>query len=184
MREWKANPVKTLDDSASKQPSNIANTSGLSPTLRRNARARQTRSSGQPARLLVKPALRACERGDLLSAIEALRGVLALPRSEEAAPPPPSRRAVTIAKFAQLTGYSARHVRSLLARGTLPQDAIIGSGRSKRILIERGLEAMRTREPTLAPAHAPDSVRAAGAEYVKRRGRLRIVKGGSNDDRA
>jgi hypothetical protein len=145
--------------------------------------SRHRPASAQPARLLIKLALRACERGDLVSAIEALRGVLALPRSEEGAPPPPSRRAVTIAKFAQMTGYSTRHVRSLLARGTLPQDVVIGTGRSKRILIERALDAMRIRGPAAhAPVGTPDSVRAAGAEYVKRRGSLRVVKGGANGD--
>jgi hypothetical protein len=91
-------------------------------------------SKAQPAKLLIKLALRACERGDTETAAEALRGVLALPPPpSERVAAPPSRRAVTLAKFARIVGYSARHLRGLLARGVVPADAVIGSGRSKRI---------------------------------------------------
>ena len=132
---------------------------------------------GSPARLLIKLAIRACERGDTEAAIEALRGVLALPKSEET-PTPPSKRAVTLAKFAQVVGYSTRHLRALLARGVLPADSIIGAGRAKRILVDRALDALRGR----SQAQAPDSVQNAGAEFVRRRGRLRVVNGGDPDD--
>jgi hypothetical protein len=126
----------------------------------------------------VKLALRACERGDTEAAAEALRGVLALPASERA-PTPASRRAVTLAKFALMVGYSTRHVRSLLARGVLPSEVVIGCGRAKRILVERALEALRgSQQHQEAP---PDSVQAAGAAFV-RRGRLRVVRGGANGD--
>jgi hypothetical protein len=131
-----------------------------------------------PTRLLLKLALRACERGDTEAAAEALRGVLALPKSERAPAPPVSQRAVTVAKFASIVGYSTRHVRSLLADCTVPADAVIGSGRARRILVQRALEALRG---TQGPK-APDSVQAEGAAFVRRRGRLRVVQGGAQDE--
>jgi hypothetical protein len=140
--------------------------------------SRPRASNTQPTKLLIKLALRACERGDTETAAEALRGVLALPSPpSQPAPAPPSRRAVTLAKFARIVGYSARHLRSLLSRGVVPADAIIGSGRSKRILVERALEALRGREH----AEAPDSVQAEGAAFVRRRARFRVVKGGASE---
>jgi hypothetical protein len=134
-------------------------------------------NSQRPKRLLLKLALRACERGDAEAAAEALKGVLALPESERAHTPP-SRRAVTLAKFASMVGYSTRHVRTLVARGVVPEDAVIGSGRASRILVERALEALRAR----GKVSSPDSVEEAGAAFIRKRGKLRVVQGGGGDE--
>src|SRR5215468_5997473 len=126
---------------------------GAPPTSRRGkalnvldaVRVDARRKPDRPARLLVKLALRACERGDAEAAAEALRGVLALPESDRA-PTPASRRAVTFAKFASMVGYSTRHIRTLITRGVIPSDAILGAGRAQRILVERAIEALRVAE--------------------------------------
>jgi hypothetical protein len=111
------------------------------------------------------------------AAAEALRGILALPESERTQTPP-SRRAVTFSKFASMVGYSTRHVRTLVARGAVPADAVIGSGRAKRILVERALEALRAR----GNISAPDSVEEAGAAFIRRRGKLRVLQGGAGEE--
>jgi len=129
--------------------------------------------------LLLKLALRACERGDAEAAADALRGVLALPKSDRAPAPPASTRAVSVAKFASIVGYSARHVRTLLADGTVPPETVIGSGRGTRIIVQPALEALRRKKQK----ETPDSVQAEGAAFVKGRGRLRVVQGGVTDAR-
>jgi hypothetical protein len=140
-----------------------------------NGAAHAPANRDRPARLLLKLALRACERGDPDTAADALRGVLALPDSERA-PTPASRRAVTLAKFAGMVGYSVRYVRAKIRLGVIPADALIGSGRATRILVERAIEALRAGESRAAP----DSVQAEGAAFVRRRSRLRVVQGGSD----
>jgi hypothetical protein len=115
------------------------------PALAPDALVKHLEGHTRPARLLLKLALRACERGDTEAAAEALRGVLALPASERA-PTPASRRAVTLAKFALMLGYSTRHIRGLLARGVVPSDAVIGAGRAKRILVERAVDGRESRQ--------------------------------------
>jgi hypothetical protein len=157
---------------------------GAPPTSRRGkalnaldaSRTDAGRKPDRPARLLLKLALRACERGDAEAAAEALRGVLAFPESDRAATPA-SRRAVSLAKFAAMVGYSTRHIRTLISRGVIPSDAILRTGRAQRILVERAIDALR-----VAERDAPDSLQAEGAAFVRRRSRLRVVPGGAGND--
>jgi hypothetical protein len=64
-------------------------------------------------------------------------------------------------------------VHHLIKRGEIPAEAVIGGGRGQRILIEQALEALRA-----AGSAAPlvlDDIEREGAEYIRRRGRLRVV---------
>lgn len=81
--------------------------------------------------------------------------------------------AVSIGEAARRLGYSSKHVRGLIKRGALG-DAVIGSGRSTRIVVALALEALRdgvvAREPRDAVEH----------EYAawKRRESMHVVNGG------
>lgn len=126
----------------------------------------------RPALLLIKLALRACERGDTEGAAQALRGAVAI-EQDDASPTPPRLRAVTIAEFAKLLGYSAKHVRTLIARGDIPADAVLGRGKGTRLVVDLAVDALRGsrragREPN-------DEIERAGAEYVRRRARFSLL---------
>ena len=123
--------------------------------------------------LLIKLALRACERGDTEGAVEALRGVLALDQTPAPARAASAPRAVGVVAFAGQFGYTSKHVHHLIKRGEIPAEAVIGSGRGQGILIEPALEALRA--PGSAAPPVVDEIEREGAEYIRRRGRLRVI---------
>lgn len=125
-------------------------------------------------RLLLKLALRACERNDPEGASEALRAALALePATTASSSVVP--KAMSIGALAALLDYSPRHVRTLIADGEIPAEAVLGRGRGTRVLLEPAIEALRTsRAGRRAPA---DHVEREGLEHVERR-RHRRSRGG------
>lgn len=133
-------------------------------------------ASGSPTlswRLLVKLALRACERNDPEGASEALRAALALEAA--AAPSPAALKAMSIGALAALLGYCPRHVRTMITEGEIPAEAVLGRGRSTRVLVAPAIEALRSsRARTRLPA---DDVEREGLEHVERR-RQRRSRGG------
>ena len=127
----------------------------------------------KPALVLIKLALHACERGEVDIAAEALRGLLAM-KEEEPKPAALDTRAVSSTEFAEMVSYSARHVWGLIARGVIPQEAVLGRGRSRRILIAPALDALRASGKVVA---APvDEIAREGAEHVRKRARWRVVR--------
>lgn len=124
-------------------------------------------------RLLIKLALRACERSDTEGASEALRAALAL---DVAAPPALAvPQAVSIGELADLLDYSPRHVRTLIAEGAIPAEAVLSHGRGTRVLLEPAIEALRSsRGGSQLPV---DDVEREGLEHVERR-RHRRSRGG------
>jgi len=126
-----------------------------------------------PQLLLIKLALRACERGDTEGSVAALRGVLALDPTPAPARGVSAPQAVGVIAFARQFGYTPKHVHHLIKRGGIPADAIIGSGRGQRILIEPALEALRAAGSAAPPILG--EIEREGAEYVRRRGRLRVI---------
>ena len=105
-------------------------------------------------------------------AAQALRGVIAIP---EEARPATEPRAVTKAAFAAIDSCTREHVAHLMKRGEIPSDAVLGSGRGQRVIVDAAIAALR-RKPTSDSPHA-DCIEAAGAAYVRRRRQLRIVRG-------
>ena len=123
------------------------------------------RSPTPPCVLLLKLALRACERNDPEGASEALRAALAL--EPVAAPSSDAPLAVSIGKLAKRLDYSPRHVRTLIAQGEIPVEAVLGRGRGTRVLVEPTIEALRnSRAGSRPPA---DDVEREGLEHVERR---------------
>lgn len=143
-----------------------------------------------PAALLIRLALRACESGHPETAAEALRGVLAMGvaspaarASEVAQAPQVAVRAVRVPELARLLGYSVRHVRNLLSKGAIPADAVLGAGRATRVLVDRAIAALAQRDPRRG--RSPLEAEAEGAELARRRSALRVVRGeGCSPDRA
>ena len=125
-----------------------------------------------PKLVLLKLALRAAERGDAEGAAEALRGVLAMgddaPRAEG------ELRAISMGELAEMLGCTPEHISHLVKRGEIPPEAVLGRGRGTRIIVNAALEALR-RQPQAKKAG--DSIEAEGAEYVRRRSTLRVVRG-------
>lgn len=103
---------------------------------------------------LIKIALDALDRAtpNLPLAIGALREIAGA-TPEPVASASNQLEAVSIGEAARRLGYSTRHVRSLIRRGALG-DAVIGSGRSTRIVVSRALEALRDGVVASEPADA------------------------------
>lgn len=118
------------------------------------------------SRLLINLALRACERGDPDGAAEVLRAVLASDKAM-VTPAPALSRAVTVTELAPLLGYSARHLRTLIERGAIPPDAVLGRGRARRVFVDAAIDALRLagRKERI---HA-DEIERDGAEHAARR---------------
>lgn len=115
--------------------------------------------------LLVKLALRACERNDPEGASDALRAALALDTA--ASPTSAMPQAVSIGELAELLDYSPRHVRTLIAQGAIPAEAVLARGRGTRVLLEPAIEALRS---SRAGIRLPlDDVEREGLEHVERR---------------
>lgn len=114
--------------------------------------------------LLLKLALRACERNDTEGASEALRAALAL--EPVSAPSSAVPKAVSIAEMAALLDYSPRHVRTLIAQGEIPAEAILSHGRGARVLVEPAIEALRSSRTRSRPP--ADDVEREGLEHVER----------------
>lgn len=131
-----------------------------------------------PRALLLKLALRACERGDTEAAAEALRGVLGMVESEPA--PRGELRAVSRSHFAAMLGATPEHVGHLIKRGEIPADALLGKGRGLRIVVDAALAALKHGKPAPTQSAEPttgDAVEDEGAQYVRRRSALRVVRG-------
>lgn len=125
-------------------------------------------ASGSPTpswRLLLKLALRACERNDPEGASEALRAALALEPVTAASSTVP--KAVSIGKLAKLLDYSPRHVRTLIAEGEIPGEIVLSHGRGTRVLVEPAIEALRSSRAGSRPP--VDDVEREGLEHVERR---------------
>lgn len=123
--------------------------------------------------LLLKLALAACERGDAAGAAEALRGALAL-RTDPPRTHAPLSQAVSTTQFAQMLGYSPRYIRQLVVREVLPKEAVVGSGRARRILVDRALEALRHTRGDY------DDIANEGADHVRRKAKM--PRGSTNGD--
>jgi hypothetical protein len=141
--------------------------------------------AAQPTPLLLKLALRACERGDSEAAADALRGVLAMEASG-APPAPEAVRAVSLKELARILGYSDRHVRSLRKKGIIPADAVLSSGRGTRILVDRAIQGLRAndrspRQRDYEPVQR-DQVETEGVEFVRRRNGLRVMTNAASTD--
>jgi hypothetical protein len=134
--------------------------------------------AAQPSSLLLKLALRACERGDFEAAADALRGVLAM-EAVGAPPVPEAVRAVSLKQLARILGYSDRHVRSLRTKGIIAADAVLSCGRGTRIFVDRAIQGLRADDcPPRIRDHAPlqrDQVETEGVEFVRRRSGLRVI---------
>jgi hypothetical protein len=122
------------------------------------------------AETMLKLALRLAERGDAEGAAEALRGVLAM----RAEPQPNATQLVSQKVLASILGCSGRHVRDLEARGQLPEDACIGSGKAKRYIVPVVLAALGKRVVAADPI--ADEARAD----MQRRSQLRALPGGAS----
>ena len=125
-------------------------------------------SASSPTVVLLKFALRAVERGDAEGGAEALRAVIAIHHDQ--APTPAKAQvvgphALKTAKFAALIDATPRHVRNLIASGVLKT---IGQGKGKRILVAESMAALSERETS--------SLEDEGAEYVRRRNALQVVR--------
>jgi hypothetical protein len=118
--------------------------------------------------VLLKMALRAAERGDAEGAAEALRGVLAMGSDAEATSATTTADAVTVPAFARVAGYSGKHVRTLLRRGDIPAEAVIGRGRATRIRVDLALAALRP--------GGVDAIARDAEDYAAGRARLRVVR--------
>jgi hypothetical protein len=125
--------------------------------------------------VLLKLALASCERGDAIGAADALRAVLALPDDAQSPAPTSPARAVARGELATILSCTPEHVSHLIARGDIPSIAVLGSGRGLRILVDVALDALRCR-PTTHNGSA-DTIETEGAEYIRRRGALRVVRG-------
>lgn len=115
--------------------------------------------------LLVMVALRACERNDPEGACEALRAALALETAAQPAPGMP--QALSVGALAELLDYSARHVHAKIAQGEIPAEAVLGSGRGTRVLVEPAIDALRRSRVGSRPPL--DDVEREGVEHVERR---------------
>jgi hypothetical protein len=122
---------------------------------------------------LLKMALSALERP--LPNIELARGILRdLAGSDDAEPARPSElRAVSIAEAARRLSYSAKHLRELIKRGALG-DAVIGSGRGTRVIVEVAVQRLADRGTS---PRRTDEVEAAGERWAARNG-MRVLSGG------
>ena len=120
------------------------------------------------AETMLKLALRLAERGDADGAAEALRGVLAM--RAELAPVAPSLASQK--QLAKIMGCSERHLRDLEARGAIPDDAVIGSGKAKRYDVNAVLAALGKR------VVVADAIADEAREDVRRRAQLRALPGG------
>lgn len=123
------------------------------------------RSLTSPCQLLLKLALNACERNDPAGASEALRAALALePRTEPTSGEP---QAVSIGALAKLLGYCPRQIRTMIAEGEIPAEAVLSRGRRTRVLVETAIEGLRSsRTGSRRPV---DDVEKEGMEHVERR---------------
>lgn len=124
---------------------------------------------------LIKIALDALDRAtpNLPLAIGALREIAGA-TPERITPASNDVAAESIGKFALRIGYSSKHVRTLIRRGALG-DAVIGSGRSTRIVVARALEALRDGVVASEPADAVEKEYRAW----RRRESMHVVVGGS-----
>lgn len=122
------------------------------------------------AETMLKLALRLAERGDAEGAAEALRGVLAM--RAEVEPVAPSLASQK--KLATILRCSGRHVRDLEARGAIPGDAVIGSGKSKRYIVDLVLAALGKR------VVVGDPIADEARDDMRRRAQLRALPGGAS----
>jgi hypothetical protein len=128
--------------------------------------------------VLLKLALASCERGDAIGAADTLRALIALNDDRPAVAPTTSpARAVTRGELASILSCTPEHVSHLISRGDIPASAVLGSGRGLRILVDVAIEALRRRTTTLNAERPTDFIESQGAEYVRRRGALRVVRG-------
>jgi hypothetical protein len=116
-------------------------------------------------RTLLRLALAACDRGDVLGARPLVAAVLDMPEEPESAGGVP--HAESYSAFGQRIGVSARTVRAMVRDGRIAPESVIGTGRGRRVLVAEALSALR------APL---SSVESDGARYIARR-RLRVVRG-------
>lgn len=122
------------------------------------------------AETMLKLALRLAERGDAEGAAEALRGVLAMRAElEPVAPSLASQK-----KLATILGCSGRHLRDLEARGAIPDEAILGSGKAKRYDVNAVVAALGKR------VVAADPIADEAREDMRRRSQLRALPGGAS----
>ena len=67
-------------------------------------------------------------------------------------------------ELAELLDYSPRHVRTLIAQGAIPAEAVLAHGRGTRVLLEPAIEALRSsRGGNRLPA---DDVEREGLEHA------------------
>jgi hypothetical protein len=98
----------------------------------------------------------------------------AIGSGEEQEAPAPEVRADSITIAARRLGYSAKHLRSLIAAGRL-DGAIIGEGRATRVIVSKAIELLGNR--IKASTHKVDPEEAAALAWA-RRSDLRVVDGG------
>ena len=111
---------------------------------------------------------------DAVSAAEALRAALALPDTAQPVAASTEVRAVTRTAFAKMISATPEHVTHLIRRGRIPTNAIVGEGRGLRILVGAALAALKPTPLTDTPQDpSGDEIERAGAEYIRRRRKLR-----------
>lgn len=122
-----------------------------------------------------KLALSALERGNIDLARGLLIDIAGAPVEEtaQAAVSSGAVRATSIPQAAAELGYSTKHLRHLIHKGAL-DGAVIGSGRSTRIIVAKAIELLSERKPN----HSDTAVEREVAAF-KRREALRVVSGGS-----